>query len=111
MEDVVFLSKSIHVNKFMSIRIKVGVNEETGDDKFEPFDLEGDTFKHLLDKLVMSIDGSIMGVELSAIQPFLNDPDVRAIRYGIKKMPKELGIKCEDDFFKLLAIMTPLDEA
>jgi len=110
-EDIVFLDKSIHINKFMNDMVKVGVDEETGEDQFESFDLESDRFKHILERLIMSIDGSIMGVHRSSITPYLSDPNVRGIRFGTKKMPKKFKIEGEDDLFRLLAILTPLDEA
>jgi hypothetical protein len=109
-EEVVFFDKTIHLNKFLTDMIKVGVDAETGEDKFAPLDIESDEFKDWQEGLHMSIDGSIMGINASLVRPYINNPDVRAIRFGIKHMPREYKIKNKDDFYRLLAILTPLDE-
>lgn len=110
MDDFAYLSSPIHLNRFKSDRIKVGVNEESGEDEFESLDLESDRFKHLQESLLISIDGTIMAVEKARVRGFLSEPEVRGFRLGTVKFPREYEIKNEDDFFRLLAIMCPLDE-
>ena len=110
MDDYVWLEDPIHVSKFMHDKFKVGVDEETGEDKFEQLDLESETFTHLHKELLVSIDGSIMGVKRSMIEPYLNEPLVRGVRMGVKKMPDKFVLENEADFFRLLAILVPVSE-
>jgi hypothetical protein len=93
MEKEIFFDKPIHLNRFS-----------------RSFDLESEENAHVLENLFLSIDGSIMGVKLEPIQKFFSDQEVRAYRYGTKKMPKGFDIKTEDDFYRLMAILTPLSE-
>jgi len=93
MEEEVFFEKSIHINRFTST-----------------FDLEDEDNVHVLENLLISLDGSIMGVRSEMIKPYLNEPEVRSIRYGIKPTPKKFEIKSEEDFYRTLAILTPLSE-
>jgi hypothetical protein len=93
MDDQVFLDKAIHLNRFSGL-----------------LSLESEEGAHILEQLVLTIDGSIVGVKRDAVQKFFSDAEVRAYRYGIKKMPREFPVKNEEDFFRLLAILTPLSE-
>ena len=91
MEEEVFFDKPIHLNRFA-----------------RTFDLEAEENSHVLENLLLSIEGSILGVKLSPIKRFFSDPEVRAYRYGTKKIPKSFEIKTEDDFYRTLAILAPL---
>ena len=110
MEDVVFFEPTIHLNKFLQDQIKVGVDADTGEDQFAPLDLESEEFSDWKEGLYLSIDGSIMGADAALIRPYIHDPDVRAIRVGTKRMPKNYKITNKDEFYKLLAIFVPLGE-
>lgn len=110
MEDIVFLTSPIHKNKFSQGKMKTGVNDE-GEDVFEKLDLDSETFSHMSGKLSFSIDGTIVGVSLSAVKDFLREPIVRKIRMGMLKMPKKYDITTEEDFFRLMAIFVDLEEA
>lgn len=94
MEDEVFFDKPIHLNRFAKC-----------------FDLEAEENSHILENLFLSIDGSIMGVKLSVIKKFFSEEEVRAVRYGLKKMPKSFDVKTEEDFYRMLATITPLTES
>ena len=93
MEDEVFLDKPYHVNKFK-----------------HTFDLEDEENSYLLDDLLISFDGSILGVKSAMIAPFLKEPGVENIRLGLDPMPTKFEIKNEEDFFRTLAILTPISE-
>lgn len=93
-EDIVFFEHSIHLNKFS-----------------KEFDLEAEERAHILSELVMSLDGAtIMGVKRARVEPFFADPEVRKLRYGLLRMPKDIKLENEDDFYRLLAILTPIEE-
>lgn len=92
MEDEIFFSKSIHLNRFT-----------------RSFDLESEEYSHILENLFLSIDGSILGVKTAMVKKYFSEEDVRAIRYGTKPMPKSFEIKTEDDFYRMLATLAPLE--
>ena len=93
MSEEVFFDKPIHLNRFARC-----------------FDLESEDNSHILENLFLSIDGSIMGVKLEPIKKFFSEEEVRSYRYGTKKMPKGFDVKTEEDFYRLMAILTPLSE-
>jgi hypothetical protein len=93
MPEEVFFDKPIHLNRFSRC-----------------FDLEDEANAHILDNLYLSIDGSILGVKLEPIKKFFSDEEVRGYRYGLKKMPKGFEVKTEEDFYRMMAILTPLSE-
>lgn len=93
MEEEVFFEKAYHVNKFA-----------------KDFNLESEENAHVLDELLITMEGSILGVKSRAIQPYLLEKEVRSIRMGVKKMPKKFEVHSEEDFFRMLAILTPLSE-
>lgn len=93
MEDIVFLGKPIHLNRFAN-----------------DFDLETEERCHILDHLSISLDGAIMGVQRHKVEPFFEEPEVRKIRYGVIKMPQKAKLETEEDFFRLMAILVPLEE-
>lgn len=92
-EDILFLEKSIHLNRFS-----------------KDFDLEVEERAHILSELMISIDGAILGVNRKKVEPFFDDPEVRKLRYGVIKMPQNFKLENEEDFFKLLAVLIPLEE-
>jgi hypothetical protein len=91
MEDEIFFSKPIHLNKFSRC-----------------FDLEAEEHAHILENLFLSIDGSILGVKLAPIKKFFSEEGVRSVRYGTKPMPKSFEVKTEEDFYRVLATLAPL---
>lgn len=93
MEDILFFEKPIHLNRFT-----------------KEFDLEAEERVHILEQLAISLDGAILGVQRKKVEPFFEDPDVRKSRYGVIPMPEHVKLETEDDFFKLLAFLIPLDE-
>ena len=92
MEDEVFFSKSIHLNRLT-----------------RSFDLESEENAHILENLFLSIEGSILGVKLSVIKKYFSEEGVRSVRYGLKPIPKSFEIKNEDDFYRMLATLAPLE--
>jgi hypothetical protein len=93
MDEEVFIEGAIHSNK-----ITPG---------FDIFDEEN---KHVLENLIMTIEGSIIGVKSAVVLPHLQDPEVRKMRVGAVKMPSKFKVENEDDLYRLLALMVPLDE-
>ena len=92
-DDIVFLGKPGHLNRFA-----------------DDFDLETEERCHILDDLALSLDGAIIGVQRKRIEPFLEEPEIRKIRYGVIAMPKNAKLENEEDFFRLMAILVPLEE-
>jgi hypothetical protein len=92
MDDEIFFEKSIHLNRFS-----------------RGFDLESEENAHILENLLLSIDGSILGVKTAAVKKYFSEESVRAIRYGNKPIPKSFEVKTEDDFYRMLATLSPLD--
>lgn len=92
MEDVLFLNKPIHLNKFKS------------------FDLESEEHASILEHLVLTLEGTIIAVARAKVEPFFSDPVVRKFRYGYLQMPDKLPLESEDDFFRLLSFLIPLEE-
>ncbi len=90
-----FLERPIHLNRF---------NDQV-------FNLKAEENKYILSHLDMSIDGTILGVDKEKVNHLFQDPDVRAIRYGLVKMPKSFEFKNEEDFFKIMAVMISLSDA
>lgn len=90
-EDEVFFDKPIHLNRLARC-----------------FDLESEEHSHILENLFLSIDGSILGVKLSSVKKFFGEEGVRSVRYGVKPMPKSFDIKTEEDFYRMLATLSPL---
>lgn len=91
MEDEVFFDKPIHLNRIVKC-----------------FNLEAEENSHILENLFLSIDGSILGAKLSVLKKFFLEEGVRAIRYGLKPLPKSFDVKTEEDLYRMLATLTPL---
>lgn len=94
MEDVLFLEKSLHINKL----------------KAQGLDLESEDWAPVLAELSVSFDGSIMGVNRDKVEPFFADPEVRKFRCGYLTMPKSLPLNTPEDFYRMLAFLIPLEE-
>ncbi len=73
------------------------------------FDIFAEENAHVLENLLVTVDGSICGVKTDAVMPHLKDPEIRKIRLGVAPMPKTIKIENEDDLYKLLALYVPLD--
>lgn len=93
MEEEIFFDKPIHLNRFSRC-----------------FDLEAEENAHILENLLLSIDGSIMGAKIAPLKKFFSEESVRAVRFGKVSMPKSFEVKNEEDFYRLLATLTPLTE-
>jgi len=94
MDEDIFFDDMLHVNKFAG-----------------GFDLNSEENKHIKDNLIISFEGTIVGVKRAAVQAHINSPDVRRIRLGLDRMPSKFVIENEDEFYKLLAILTPLSQS
>lgn len=92
MEDEIFFQKTIHLNRLTSC-----------------FDLESEENAHILENLFLSIEGSILGVKRSVVQKYFSEEGVRKVRYGLVPIPKSFEVKTEDDFYRMLATLSPLD--
>lgn len=92
MEDEIFFPKTIHLNRLT-----------------RSFDLESEENAHILENLFLSIEGSILGVKRSVVQKYFSEEGVRKVRYGLVPAPKSFEIKTEDDFYRMLATLSPLD--
>ena len=110
MDEVIFINKPLHLNRLAKSRIKVGEDEETGEDKFAPLDLESEEFEAWKEGLYISLDGTIIGVDSSLVTPHISDPNIRNIRYGRAEMPTKFKITCKEDLHKLLALLVPLED-
>ena len=92
MEEEVFLSEAIHVNKITP-----------------EFDIYAEGNEHVLENLLITFDGTIMGVKSAAVLPHLINEEVHNIRIGAAPFPRKFKIENEDDFYKLLALYVPLE--
>lgn len=93
-DDILFFERPIHLNYFARAK----------------FNLEEEDKTYLLEFLALSLDGAVMGVKLAKVEPYFTDPMVREIRLGCLKMPERVELTSEEDLFKLLAMLIPLDE-
>ena len=94
MEDTLFLEKPFHPNHLP-----------------KEFDLKSEDKKHILEFLSISFDGSIVAVKADKVKHFFIEPDIKKIRYGFKARPKSHKMETEEDFYRMLAILIPLEEA
>lgn len=78
---------------------------------FEGADFDPSEHSEVLENLrVSKANGEILAVDRDKVLPFLEQDDVRKIRYGLKKMPKAFTLNNEDDFWKIVALCIPLEE-
>jgi hypothetical protein len=92
MEENIYFDDSIHAN-----RLK------------KEFDIFAEENAHVLENLLVTIDGTICGVKTAVVISHLQDPNIRNIRLGSAPMPKTIKIENENDLYKLLALYVPLD--
>ncbi len=109
-DDIIFFDGAIHINHFLLDQIQVGEDEETGEPIMKPLDLTSEEFLDWSEGLHISLEGTVIGIDASLVRPYIKDPMVRGIRYGTKKMPKQFKITNKDEFYKLFAIYTPLED-
>lgn len=95
-DEVYILSDSFHINKF-SILI--------GDDEASQALLA--EFK---DNVLMLPDDSIAGIKMEVADKHLDDKEVEAYRFNLKKMPAAMKAENLDDVYKILCAFIPLDE-
>ena len=91
MEEEIYFDGSIHAN-----RLK------------KEFDIFAEENAHVLENLLVTVDGTICGVKTAVVMPYLEDPEIRKIRMGVSPMPKRVKIENEDDLYKLLSLYVPL---
>lgn len=94
MEDVLFLRHPIHFNKLKSYGL----------------DLESEEWADVLKELTVSFEGSVLGVNREKVEHYFSDPEIRKFRFGYLTLPKQMEIKNADDFYRLMAILIPLEE-
>ena len=81
-EAVLFLDKPMHKNSFSK---ELMSNDE------------------VLDSLLITIDGTIMGVDFKAIELYFNSEESRLIRMGMRKPPDKFKIDSPDSLYKYLS--------
>ena len=88
MEDEVWLDNPIHKNNFS--------------DKF------WEENNHLLEKLLISFDGSIMAVDRSCVESHYSDQEVDLMKLGYKPFPEKMKVETSDDFLKMISLYITL---
>ena len=53
--------------------------------------------------LLLTMDGTIMGVDYSCIEPFLSDNDLSMIRLGMKKPPDKISFDTAESFYRYIS--------
>tara|TARA_B100000131_G_scaffold323086_1_gene379719 strand:- start:6710 stop:6985 length:276 start_codon:yes stop_codon:yes gene_type:complete len=81
-EKVLFLDNPIHKNSF-------------------PEDLM--TNEEVLDSLLITFDGTIMGVDFDIIEPYFSSEESSLIRIGMKKYPDRFKIDSQESLYKYLS--------
>jgi len=113
MDDCYILGTNFHLHKFKALfgaRVEPqGEDEDDADYEARVSAAEGKQ-KDIESNLYIMPDGTIIAVRQSAVDPFLKDEDVNAVRWGRKSMPEKLLIENADDLYKLLAAVVPLEE-
>lgn len=67
--------------------------------------------KDVMENLKISIGvGTILAVNKDTIIPYLEDPEIRKIRIGVKIMPKNFALATAADFWRIVALCIPLTE-
>jgi hypothetical protein len=92
MEEEIYFDNSIHANRLVS-----------------EFDIFAEENAHVLENLLVTIDGTICGVKTAVVMPHLENPEIRKMRIGSVPIPRVVKIENEDDLYKLLALYVPLD--
>jgi len=82
MENILFLETPLHRNSFPEDLLK-----ESG----------------VLDKLLVTFDGTILGVDKEALGSYIDSDDATAVRLGYAKAPKDLKVEDEESFYKYLS--------
>jgi hypothetical protein len=91
MEEEIYFDGSIHANRLE-----------------KEFDIFAEENAHVLENLLVTVDGTICGVKSAVVLPHLQDPEVRKIRMGAAPSPRSVKIENADDLYKLLALYVPL---
>ena len=81
-KTVLFLENPIHKNSF-------------------PKELMSD--EEILGSLLITLDGTIMGVDFDIIEPYFNSEDSSLIRIGMKKYPDKFKIDSSESLYKFLS--------
>lgn len=66
-----------------------------------PKDLMNDD--EVLDSLLITLDGTIMGVDFDIIEPYFNSEESSLIRVGMKKYPDKFKIDDSESLYKFLS--------
>ena len=110
--DCYVLGRNFHINKFRALfntRLYQDDNESEAD--FQSRVIEAQKIQESLEEnLFIMPDGSILGINKTIADRWIDDEDVSAVRWGRKKLPNELEISQPDDLYKLLSAFIPLDE-
>jgi len=111
-DDCYVLGKNFHINRF-KVLFNTRLHQEGGESEADfqnRVTAAEKTQESLEENLYIMPDGSILGIRKTVADRWLDDEDVSAVRWGRKKLPKELEIAAPDDLYKLLAAVVPLDE-
>jgi len=81
-DRVLFLDNPIHKNSF-------------------PKDIMGD--EEVLDSIVTTFDGTIVGVDFDIVESFFNSEESKMIRLGMRKPPKDFRVKDKESFYRYLS--------
>jgi hypothetical protein len=82
MENILFFETPLHRNSFPEDLFKEG---------------------GVLDNLLITFDGTILGVDKQALNSYLSAEDAKMIRLGYAKAPKDLKVEDQDSFYKYLS--------
>ena len=86
MEDISWLNTPVHTN-----HIKIEITDS------------------MKDNLVVSFDGTILGVKTKAIESYLSEDEVKMVRVGFKKLSKDMmKYDSEDGLYRMLSYIVEL---
>ena len=88
MEDKAWLDNPIHKNNFSK--------------KF------WEENEEVMEKLLISFDGSIMAVDRSSVESHYSNQEVDMMKLGYKPFPKKIKVESSDDFFKAISLYVTL---
>lgn len=105
MDNFVLFDEPIHINKFKGRKVK-DADSESG---YAILDLESEEFSSWTNGLLITIDGTIAGIDRSLIIKYLDDPHVKSVRYGFNDS-FEVEVSSVEDFHKYLSYLVSIDE-
>lgn len=93
MEDFVFVD-TINIAKFEK-------------EEFNPMAEEN---AHVLEHLNLTPDGKILAVRREKVADLAKSKEIFLVRMKLRKPPKSIDVKTEEDFWRVMAYLVDLDE-